>query len=125
MIAGLLGILMPLGVLLTQGTSTAPLYLSFALGSILSGVFPLAMATIPSESVDPARTATTLSLTMGLSEIVGGVRAPVIAADHQGLAAPLWIMVGLSLAVALLALLLRETAPRVLARRAAAPRAAD
>ena len=127
-IAGLLGILMPLGVLLTQGTSTAPLYLSFALGSILSGVFPLAMATIPSESVDPARTATTLSLTMGLSEIVGGVCAPVIAgwfADHQGLAAPLWIMVGLSLAVALLALLLRETAPRVLASRAAAPRAAD
>jgi MFS family permease len=126
-IAGLLGILMPLGVLLTQGTSTAPLYLSFALGSILSGVFPLAMATIPSESVEPARTATTLSLTMGLSEIVGGVCAPVIAgwfADHQGLAAPLWIMVGLSLAVALLALLLRETAPRVLARRVTAPRAA-
>lgn len=122
-IAGLLGTLMPLGVLLTHGTATTPLYLSFALGAILSGVFPLAMATIPSEIVDPARTATTLSLTMGLSEIIGGVCAPVVAgwfADRNGLAAPLWIMVGLSLAVALLALLLRETAPRVLARRGAA-----
>jgi MFS family permease len=122
-VAGFLGVMLPLGVLLTHGTDTTPLYLSFALGSLLSGVFPLAMATIPSEVVDPARTATTLSLTMGLSEIVGGVCAPVVAgwfADRQGLAAPLWIMVGLSLAVALLALLLRETAPRVLARRAAA-----
>jgi MFS family permease len=122
-VAGFLGVLLPLGVLLTHGTSLAPLYLSFALGSVLSGVFPLAMATIPSEVVDPARTATTLSLTMGLSEIIGGVCAPVVAgwfADRQGLAAPLWIMIGLSLAVALLALLLRETAPRVLARRAPA-----
>ena len=122
-VAGFLGVMLPLGVLLTHGTDTTPLYLSFALGSLLSGVFPLAMATIPSEVVDPARTATTLSLTMGLSEIVGGVCAPVVAgwfADRQGLAAPLWIMVGLSLAVALLALLLRETAPRVLARRTAA-----
>ncbi|MCC7461160.1 MAG: MFS transporter [Gammaproteobacteria bacterium] len=122
-VAGLLGMLMPLGVLLTQGTNPAPLYLSFALGSILSGAFPLAMATVPSEIVDPSRTATTLSLTMGLSEIIGGVCAPVAAgwfADREGLAAPLWIMTGLSLAVALLALLLREPAPRVLARRAAA-----
>ncbi len=119
-VAGFLGVLLPLGALLTHGTSTAPLYLSFALGSVLSGVFPLAMATIPSEVVDPARTATTLSLTMGLSEIIGGVCAPVVAgycADVAGLAAPLWIMAALSLAVALLALLLRETAPRVLARR--------
>ena len=122
-VAGFLGMMLPLGVLLTHGTGTAPLYLSFALGSILSGVFPMAMATIPSEVVDPARTATTLSLTMGLSEIIGGVCAPVVAgyfADVAGLAAPLWIMATLSLAVALLALLLRETAPRVLARRARA-----
>jgi hypothetical protein len=77
-------------VLLGRGLHGA--FYQLRLGSP-SGVFPLAMATIPSESVDPARTATTLSLTMGLSEIVGGVCAPVIAgwfADHQGLAAPLW-----------------------------------
>ncbi|MFO1399661.1 MAG: MFS transporter [Steroidobacteraceae bacterium] len=119
-VAGFLGVFMPLGVLLTHGSATAPLYLSFALGSLLSGVFPLAMATIPSEIVDPAHTATTLSLTMGLSEIIGGVCAPIVAgwfADRSGLTAPLWIMVALSLAVALFALLLRETAPRVLARR--------
>ena len=121
-VAGFLGLALPLGVLLTHGTVLWPLYLSFALGSVLSGVFPMAMATIPSEIVDASRTATTLSLTMGLSEIIGGVCAPIVAgwfADRQGLAAPLWIMAGLSLAVALLSLLLRETAPRVLARRAA------
>jgi ACS family hexuronate transporter-like MFS transporter len=122
-VAGFLGMALPLGVLLSHGGGVAPLYLSFAFGSVLSGVFPLAMATIPSEIVDRARTATTLSLTMGLSEIIGGVCAPIVAgwiADRRGLAAPLWIMAGLSLAVALLSLLLRETAPRVLARRARA-----
>jgi ACS family hexuronate transporter-like MFS transporter len=119
--AGLLGLALPLGVLLTHGTALWPLFASFAIGAALSGVFPMAMATIPSEIVSPAQTATALSLTMGISEIIGGVFAPSIAgwfADRHGLAVPLWIMAGSSLAVALLSLLLRETAPLVLARRA-------
>ena len=119
--AGLLGLALPLGVLLTHGTALWPLFASFAVGAALSGVFPMAMATIPSEIVSPAQTATALSLTMGISEIIGGVFAPSIAgwfADRHGLAVPLWIMAASSLAVALLSLLLRETAPLVLARRA-------
>jgi MFS transporter, ACS family, hexuronate transporter len=58
---------------------------------------------------------------MGTGEIVGGVLAPFVAgfaADRAGLAAPLLIMIGLALCAGLLALGLRETAPRVLARRA-------
>ena len=39
------------------------------------------------------------------------------AADLAGLAAPLWIMLGLAVAAGLLALGLRETAPRILLRR--------
>ncbi len=54
-----------------------------ASGAALSGVFPLVMATIPSEVVGPAKTATALSLTMGISEIVGGVFAPSIAGKRR------------------------------------------
>jgi fucose permease len=83
-------------------------------------VFPLAMATIPSEIVGPSRIATALSLTMGISEIVGGVLAPSVAgrvADWKGLGMTLWILVGLVAAIIVLAAMLRETAPAVLARR--------
>jgi fucose permease len=94
----------------------------FFVGWSVVGIFPLFMATVPSESVDPRHTATVLGICMGTGEIIGGVLAPFvagIAADHTGLAAPLLMMVGLALCSGLLALGLRETAPRVLARRAA------
>ncbi len=59
---------------------------------------------------------------MGTGEILGGVLSPWLAgsvADRVGLQAPLWMMFGVTVVGALLALGLRETAPRVLARRAA------
>jgi ACS family hexuronate transporter-like MFS transporter len=119
-VASLLGVCIPLGAM-WAGTSLWPYYFAFAAGSAITGVFPLAMATIPSEVVKPGLTATALSLTMGISEIIGGVFAPALAgraSDAYGLAAPLWIVTGLALACGLVALMLRETAPRVLARRA-------
>jgi ACS family hexuronate transporter-like MFS transporter len=118
--ASLLGLVLPLGLLLTPGTRIAPLMACIAVGAALSGVFPLAMATIPSEIVGPAKTATALSLTMGISEILGGVLAPSAAgkvADLQGLSMTLWILVGLVLAIIALAAMLRETAPAVLLAR--------
>ncbi|MET0291415.1 MAG: MFS transporter [Steroidobacteraceae bacterium] len=122
-IASLVGLILPLGVLASSGTSVTPIVLSFVFGCCISGVFPLVMATIPSESVSPVQTATALSLTMGISEIVGGVIAPTAAgklADLYGLPVVLWILAGICLACGLLAMLLPETAPRVLAKRAAA-----
>jgi MFS family permease len=119
-VAGLLGVFIPLGALWAGNASVWPYFLAFAAGAAISGVFPLAMATVPSEIVPPGLTATALSLTMGTSEIIGGVLAPSIAgkvADVSGLSATLWILVGLAVAVGLMALLLRETAPRALARR--------
>jgi MFS family permease len=119
-IASLLGVCMPLGAMWIVSDSVWPYYLSFAVGAAITGVFPLAMATIPSEVVKPGLTATALSVTMGTSEIIGGVLAPSLAgraADAWGLAAPLWIVTGLALGAGLVALLLRETAPAVLARR--------
>jgi ACS family hexuronate transporter-like MFS transporter len=94
----------------------------FFVGWSVNGIFPLFMATVPSESVDPRHTATVLGVCMGTGEILGGVLAPFVAgnaADRIGLAAPLLIMVGLALAAGLLSIGLRETAPRVVARRAA------
>ena len=116
----LIGLALPLGVLLSSGNDPLPLVLSIAVGCCVSGCFPLVMATIPSEHVAAAQTATALSLTMGISEVVGGVAAPYLAggiADAYGLGAVMWILAGICLTCALLALMLKETAPRVLARR--------
>jgi len=115
----LIAALIPLSALFVH----QPLWLVFvlfALGAAMSGVFPLAMATIPSETVPPRQLATVLGLTMGLGEIIGGVFAPTLAgraADANGLGATLWILIGLSVVTSVLACFIKETAPRVLHRR--------
>jgi MFS family permease len=124
-VASLLGLVLPLGLLFTTGTQLVPLMACIAVGAALSGVFPLAMATIPSEIVGPGRTATALSLTMGISEILGGVLAPSVAgkaADLKGLGLTMWILVGIVVAIIVLAARLRETAPSALARRSRSER---
>jgi ACS family hexuronate transporter-like MFS transporter len=117
----LIGVILPLGAMYFHG-SVWMLAGIFFVGWSVNGIFPLFMATVPSESVDARHTATVLGLCMGTGEILGGVLAPFAAgnaADRTGLAAPLFIMVGLALAAGLLSIGLRETAPRVLARRQA------
>ena len=115
----LIAALIPLSALFVH----QPLWLVFvlfALGAAMSGVFPLAMATIPSETVPPRQLATVLGLTMGLGEIIGGVFAPTLAgraADSSGLGATLWILIGLSVVTSVLACFIKETAPRVLRQR--------
>ena len=94
----------------------------FFIGWGLNGLFPLFMATIPSESVDPRLTASLTGLVMGIGEVIGGVLSPSLAgglSDHFGRAAVMWLMLGLCLAAAMVGCGLRETAPRVLARRIA------
>ena len=118
----LIAALIPLSALFVH----QPLWLVFvlfALGAAMSGVFPLAMATIPSETVPPRQLATVLGLTMGLGEIIGGVFAPTLAgraADADGLGATLWILIGLSVVTSVLACFVKETAPRVLRQRMSA-----
>jgi len=113
-VAPLLGVLAPLGALYFQGSPWGLAAIFFAAWTAI-GTFPLFMATIPSETIDPRHTATVLGLIMGVGEGVGGVLSPTLAgaaADHFGLQAPLWIMTVLPLLAGLLALGLRETAPR-------------
>jgi predicted MFS family arabinose efflux permease len=115
----LIGVILPLGAMFFDG-SIWGLAAIFFVGWGLNGVLPLLMATVPSESVDPLHTATVMGICMGTAELVGGVCSPSIAgylADHMGLQAPLWMMLGLTVLAALLAVGLRETAPGVLARR--------
>ena len=115
----LIAVILPLGAMYYEG-SVWGLAAIFFVGWGVNGIFPLFMGTVPSESVSPRHMATALGICMGTGEILGGVLAPSLAgtvADRVGLQAPLWMMLGVTVAGALLAFGLRETAPRVLARR--------
>jgi len=113
----LLALILPLGALYLPG----PLWLlaaMFFVGWTFTGIMPLFMATVPSESVDPRCIGSALGVCMGGSEILGGTLSPLIAgyaADRVGLQAPLWGLIGLALVGGIAALGLRETAPHVLA----------
>jgi fucose permease len=116
--------ILPLSALFSSGP-VWQLFALFALGSVISGIFPICMATIPAETVPPRLIATVLGVTMGAAEIVGGVFGPMasgVIADRFGLRATLWVLVTLTIAMALLALALTETAP---AARSARTRASE
>ena len=116
-----IGVALPLAALYYDGP---PLVLGaiFFVGWLFNGIFPMFMATVPSESVNPRQVATAMGVVMGLGEILGGVFGPSLAgalSDAYGLAAPCWLLAALAVLGTLAALFLRETAPRVVARRAA------
>jgi ACS family hexuronate transporter-like MFS transporter len=113
----LLAVILPLAALYFTG-SIWTLAAMFVVGWAVTGIFPLFMATVPAESVAAGHIATALGVCMGTGEVLGGVLSPFAAgyaADRVGLQAPVWIMLGLAAASCVLALGLRETAPRVLA----------
>jgi predicted MFS family arabinose efflux permease len=112
--------ILPLAALYYQGPAWM-MALLFFIGWSMNGIFPMFMATVPSESVDPLHTATALGLTMGVAEVLGGVFAPSLAgmaADATDLSAPLWIMLGLTILSGLVAMFLEETAPSQVTKRA-------
>jgi ACS family hexuronate transporter-like MFS transporter len=118
----LIGVLYPLAVLFYTGS---PLVLGVVIfiGWSASGVFPLFMATIPSETIPAKYVATSLGLVMGLGEIVGGTIGPTLAghfADLHGLQAPMYMAIVCAGVATVFALFLKETAPVKAAARAAA-----
>jgi MFS transporter, ACS family, hexuronate transporter len=116
----ILGVILPLGAMFFTGSSWA-LAAIFFVGWGLNGVFPLFMATIPSESVDPRLTATLTGVCMGIGEVIGGVLSPLLGgklSDLYGRDSVMWLMIVLCLLSCLVGFGLRETAPRILAKRA-------
>jgi predicted MFS family arabinose efflux permease len=119
---GLLLTLCPLAALLVDGSVVVLTALMF-IGWIGIGIFPLFMGVIPAETLAFRNTAAAMGIVVAIGEIVGGVIAPVLTgwiADQSSLLLPLAIQAGLSFACGLVALMLRETNPAVLARRAVA-----
>ncbi|KEA65055.1 Major facilitator family transporter [Marinobacterium lacunae] len=84
------------------------------------GCFTLFMASIPAETVSRGQIATALGLIMGIGELVGGFGSPTLAgfaADQYGLQIVMFVSSGAAIVASLLSLMLKETAPAVLARR--------
>jgi predicted MFS family arabinose efflux permease len=122
LVSCLIGAILPIGALLWTGS---PLVMGaiFFVGWFFNGMFPLFMATVPAESVDPRLTASLAGFVGGIGEVLGGVVSPSLAgwlADIYGLAAPVWLLLALTLLAFACSLFLKESAPAVLARRAGA-----
>jgi MFS family permease len=120
----LIGVIYPLAALHYSGSLLALGTLIFV-GWSASGVFPLFMATVPSETIPARYVATSLGLVMGLGEILGGTVGPTLAghfADAYGLQAPMYMAVVCAAVATVFAAFLKETAPvKAAARAAAAP----
>jgi MFS family permease len=115
----LLAALSPLAIIAIA--SPALLFAALVVTYTGLGCFTLFMATIPAETVPRGVMATALGLIMGTGEIVGGFVAPSLAgvlSDSFGLGASMLVSSGAAVVVVLLSLLLVETAPAVLERRA-------
>jgi predicted MFS family arabinose efflux permease len=117
----LIGVALPMAALYYHGPAVV-LGAIFFVGWLFNGIFPMFMATVPTESVNPRQVATAMGTVMGLGEILGGVFGPSLAgslSDTYGLPAPCWLLAALAVLGTVAALFLRETAPRIIARRAA------
>ena len=114
----LLAIILPFGAIFYTG----PVWILgaiFVTGWLFTGTMPLVMSTVPAESVDARHMAGALGVCMGAGELIGGVLAPIIAgaaADLTSQQAPLWILAGIALCAGLVAMGIRETAPRIVGR---------
>jgi MFS family permease len=115
----LLAVVGPLGAMFYEGSAVV-LAAIFFVGWAVNGVFPIFMATIPSETFKPYHHATVLGLAMGSCEVLGGVFGPIIGGtlnDAFGMESFLWLLIGLSVVSGFVAMGLKETAPAALARR--------
>jgi predicted MFS family arabinose efflux permease len=118
MLACALGVIAPLSAIFYSGPMVMAGVLLF-LGWAAAGVTPLFLAIVPSESVPKESLSTVIGLNIAVGTLIGGVGGPAFAgwaADQWGLHASLGIDVACAASAALLALFIRETAPRALGR---------
>jgi ACS family hexuronate transporter-like MFS transporter len=113
-ISSLLGAVFPLAGLYFTGPDPVLALLMF-IGWAPAGASILFLATVPSESVPIHSISTAIGLTFAIGTLVGGFLGPAVAgwsADHWGLQSSLWLQAGCAIAMAIVALGLRETQPR-------------
>jgi MFS family permease len=116
-----IGVLYPLAALHYSGSLIALGVLIF-IGWSASGVFPLFMATVPSETIPAKYVATSLGLVVCVGEVIGGTAGPTLAgrlADLYGLQAPMYMAIACAAVATVFTLFLKETAPVKAAARAA------
>jgi len=116
----LISIAAPLGFYYTPASSLWQMAFFAFLGWCGSGVFPLYLAAVPTESVHPKFASTavgSVQLTGELLGAVGGAAIAGILADAYGLGAVMWLCAGFMVVATLAAFGYYETAPKVLARR--------
>ncbi len=95
--------------------------LLFLVGFAVGGVIPLAMSALPTEDVPPHMAATASGIAACFGEILGGACMPLLAgllADSYGLKAGILLAVIAPLAGGLAGFFYRETAPRIVEKRA-------
>jgi MFS family permease len=112
-ISSLLGAVFALAALYYSGPDVVLGLLMF-IGWAPAGASILFLATIPSESVPVNSISTAIGLTFAIGTLVGGFLGPGLAgwsADHWGLQSSLLLQGGCAIALAAIALGLRETKP--------------
>jgi MFS transporter, ACS family, hexuronate transporter len=103
-------------------------FASLLIGSMLSfagnaGAGILIMVVIPGESAPAHLSATAMGFNAGVGEMLGAGVMPVVigmTADQIGLASLPWFLAAVAVILCVVALGLRETAPRLVARLASA-----
>lgn len=120
-VVSLIALATPLGALFLSDNFWLVLVVT-CIGWSASGIFPIFMATIPSETLPVKYLSTSIGVIVGIGEVIGGVLSPIIAgkaSDLYGLDASIWIMAVCALVAFLVSLGLTETAPVKLKKLAA------
>ncbi|WCP14866.1 Hexuronate transporter [Sphingobium sp. AntQ-1] len=113
MIFSAIGAIAPLGALYA-GANPWVIGATLLIGCLMLGTFPLIMATVPQESVQPADAATATGLVIAVAQLGGGAIGPILAgwlADRIGDDTPLMLAAGLALIATGIAPFVRETKP--------------
>ncbi|WP_322060154.1 MFS transporter [Paraburkholderia sp. J63] len=113
-VTGAISLLMPFSVVYLWQTPIAMAATLFV-GSFVSALGPLLIATVPAETLRDGRVAAAIGLVLGTGEIVGGVLAPLLGgalADRVGLIAVPCLQAAFMIVALLLMLMVEETAPR-------------
>ena len=111
------------------GTSVGVFTLLFFVWTWIGfGMFPIYMATVPSESVPREISGTAVGIPQGVGELLGSAVMPTVAgivADKWGLFASIWMAAVAALVVGVFSLFFIETAPKRLARMKVQPTPED